>query len=456
MSSERAVSGVSSSERAVASVFKDDVRIQRMLDVEVALARAEAAAGVVPEAAANAIERAARVDRFDVDALMSDAGPAGTPVIPLVKQLTRLVSADGDDGRDASRYVHWGATSQDIIDTGLVLQLRDAVPIVVGDLRRAASAAATHARRHARTPMAGRTWLQQATPITFGLKAAGWLDAIARTTDGLESALTSALVLQFGGASGTLASLGADGLSVASRLGVLLELPVPAMPWHAHRDRLGTLACALGVACGTLGKIARDLALLGQTEVQEAVEPPAEAGGSSTMPHKRNPIRASRVLSAAVRAPGLVATMLSAMSQEHERGLGGWQAEWEVMPELVRVTADAAMSAADLLEGLVVRPEAMQANLQITQGLVMAEAVVMALAAHVGKAEAHALVDRAARRAIDEGRSFAGSLAEDPEISRWLDRAAIADALQPEDYLGVSAQFIARVLAATDSKTTHD
>jgi 3-carboxy-cis,cis-muconate cycloisomerase len=443
-----------SSERAVASVFDDEVRIQKMLDVEVALARAEAAAGIVPEAAAQAIARAARVDRFDVAALMSDARRAGTPVIPLVKQLTTVVDADGENGSDASRYVHWGATSQDIIDTGLVLQLRDAVPIIVKELRRAASAAATHARRHARTTMPGRTWLQQATPVTFGLKAAGWLDALTRTTDGVESALTSALVLQFGGASGTLASLGADGLSVASRLGMLLDLGVPAIPWHALRDRLGTLACALGVICGTLGKIARDVALLGQTEIQEAVDPPAQAGGSSTMPHKRNPVRASRVLSAAIRAPGLVATMLSAMPQEHERGLGGWQAEWEVLPDLVRVTADAAMSAADLLEGLVVRPEAMQANLQITQGLVMAEAVTMALAAHVGKTEAHALVDRAARHAIDEGRSFADSLAGDPEIARWLDRTAIADALQPEDYLGVSAQFIARVLSATASKTT--
>jgi 3-carboxy-cis,cis-muconate cycloisomerase len=451
-----------SSERTVASVFGDDMRIQRMLDVEVALARAEAAAGIIPEAAADAIARAARVDRFDVAALIADARPAGNLAIPLVKQLTRLVGHAGKDENDAantldaSRFVHWGATSQDIIDTGLVLQLREAVPIIVSDLRRAASAAAVHARRHARTPMPGRTWLQQATPVTFGLKAAGWLDALARTTDGLESALTSALVLQFGGASGTLASLGADGLSVASRLGVLLDLPVPAIPWHAHRDRLGTLACALGVACGTLGKIARDIALLGQTEIQEVVEPPAEAGGSSTMPHKRTPVRASRVLAAAVRAPGLVATMLSAMPQEHERGLGGWQAEWDVLPDLVRLTASAAMSAADLVERLIVRPEAMEASLQITQGLVMAEAVVMALAAHVGKAQAHGLVDRAARRAVDDGTSLADALAEDPEIARWLDRGAIADALRPEDYLGVSAQFVARVLAATASKTTHD
>jgi 3-carboxy-cis,cis-muconate cycloisomerase len=442
-----------SSASLVAGAFADEARIQRMLDVEVALARAEVAAGIVPEAAANAIAGAARAGRFDVAALMADAQAAGNLAIPLVEQLTRLVAADDPS---ASRYVHWGATSQDIIDTGLVLQLRQAVPIIVGDLRRAGTAAATHAERHVRTAMPGRTWLQQATPVTFGLKAAGWLDALARTTDGLESALTPALVLQFGGASGTLASLGADGLSVASRLGVLLDLPVPAIPWHAHRDRLGTLACALGVVCGTLGKIARDIALLGQTEIQEAVEPPAGTGGSSTMPQKRNPVRASRILSAAIRAPGLVATMLSAMPQEHERGLGGWQAEWDVLPELVRLTADAATSAADLIEGLIVRPDAMQAGLRVTQGLIMSEAVMMALAVHVGKPKAHALVNQAVRRVLDEGRPFADALAEDPQIARWLDRAAIGQALQPEGHLGVSAQFIDRVLAATVSKRRHD
>jgi len=434
----------------VERAFAEDTRVQKMLDVEAALARAEAQAGIIPASAAEAISRASRAERFDVTTIVADAHSAGNLAIPLVKALTRLVA---DDSPESSRYVHWGATSQDIIDTGLVLQLRDAVPIVVRDLRRAASAAATHARLHARTPMPGRTWLQQATPITFGLKAAGWLDALVRTMEGLESALTGALCLQFGGASGTLASLGADGLNVSSRMGALLNLPVPAVPWHAHRDRLATLACALGVSCGTMGKIARDVALLGQTEIQEIIESSADAGGSSTMPHKRNPVRASRVLSAAIRAPGLVSAMLSALPQEHERGLGGWQAEWDVLPELVRVTASAATSTADLLERLIVRNEAMERNLQMTQGLIMAESVVMALAPHVGKSTAHGLVESAARRALDEGVSFADALAQDPEITRSLGPGALADALEPADYLGVSAQFVARVLAATDSKT---
>ena len=438
-----------SSADGVVQLFDDATRVQRMLDVEVALARAEAGAGIVPEAAAAAIAAAADVRRFDLDALESGARAAGNEAIPLVKALTALVASTDER---ASRFVHWGATSQDIIDTGLVLQLREAVPIVVGDLRRAAAAAARHARQHARTTMAGRTWLQQATPITFGLKAAGWLDALSRVTAGVETALRGAVVLQFGGASGTLAALGADGLNVSSRLGTLLELAVPPAPWHAHRDRLAALACALGVACGTMGKIARDLSLLGQTEVQEAIEAAGKSGGSSTMPHKRNPVRASRILSAALRAPGLVATTLSAMPQEHERGLGGWQAEWDVLPELVIVTARAAEETADVLEDLVVRPDAMAKGLAVTGGLTLAESVTMTLAAHVGKPEAHRLVERAAARAGDGGVTFADALAADPDVTRHLDRQAIEDALVPEDYLGVSAQFIGRVLAAHAAK----
>jgi len=439
------------SEAEVARLLGDARRVQRMLDVEVALARAEAAAGIIPESAAAAIASVADVAHFDLPALREAAGTAGNLAIPLVKALTTLVAADDER---ASHFVHWGATSQDIIDTGLVLQLREAVPIVVRDLRRAAVAATRHATEHARTTMAGRTWLQQATPITFGLKAAGWLDALSRVTAGIEAALDGARVLQFGGASGTLAALGGDGLNVSARLGTLLDLRVPPAPWHAHRDRLATLACSLGVACGTMGKIARDLSLLGQTEVQEAVEAQGKAGGSSTMPHKRNPVRASRILASALRAPGLVATMLSAMPQEHERGLGGWQAEWDVLPELVMVTAAAAAATADVLEDLDVRPDAMARGLAVTGGLTMAESVAMALAARIGKPEAHRLVERAAAQATERGIAFVEALNADPEVTRHLNRGAIDDALVADDYLGVSAQFIGRVLAA--SRTPHE
>lgn len=430
-----------------------EARVQRMLAVEAALVRAEAQAGIVPEPAAAAIERAARVERFDVRTLETEAERAGNLAIPLVKQLTLVVR---EDAGDAARYVHWGATSQDIIDTGLVLQLRDAVPPVIADLRRALHAAAGHARRQAETPMSGRTWLQQATPITFGLKAAGWTDALHRSAGSLSRALDDALVLQFGGASGTLAALGSDALRVADALAAILRLPRPPIPWHAHRERLAALSCALGVACGTLGKIGRDVALLSQTEVQETAEAAGEAGGSSTMPQKRNPVKPARMLSAALRAPGLVSTMLGAMVQEHERGLGGWQAEWETLPELVRVAADAATAAADMLEGLTVDPRKMQAGLELTGGLVMAEAVAMRLARHVGKQEAHTLVEEAARRATSEGRSFASVLAGDSAVTRWLDRDAISEVLTPANYLGATPQFIADVLASADVKGNHD
>jgi 3-carboxy-cis,cis-muconate cycloisomerase len=304
--------------------------------------------------------------------------------------------------------------------------------------------------------MAGRTWLQQSTPITFGLKAAGWADALQRTARSASRALDEALVLQFGGASGTLAALGGDGLRVADALAGILRLRRPPIPWHAHRERLAALSCALGVACGTLGKIGRDVTLLSQTEVQEAAESAGQAGGSSTMPQKRNPVNASRMLASALRAPGLVATMLGAMVQEHERGPGGWQAEWETLPELVRVAAGAAAAGADMLEGLTVDERQMEANLETTGGLVMAEAVAMRLARHVGKQEAHALVQSAARDAAAGERPFADVLAGNPAIARWLDRDALTEVLTPANYLGAAPQFIADVLAGADAKGNDD
>ena len=428
----------------LATHFSSTARLQALLDVEAALAEAEASLGVIPRAAAAPIRQAARAELYDAVAIESEARQAGNLAIPLVRHLTaRVASADAV----SARYVHWGATSQDIIDTALVLQLRDSVPAIIADLARAADAAAGHARRHRATPMAGRTWLQQATPITFGLKAAGWLDALDRVTSALRSALDAALVLQLGGASGTLAALGDQGPAVASAMGEGLALAVAPIPWHAHRDRLAALACALGVATGTAGKIARDLGLLAQTEVAEAHDPPGEAGGSSSMPHKTNPVRAAIAIAAAVRAPGLVATMLSAMPQEHERGLGGWQAEWDTLPELVTSAGDAARAVAGALDTLVVDPARMRSNLDITGGLVLAEAVALRLAAALGKADAHAHIERAARRAAGEHRRFADVLAEDPAVTAILDRSSIEQALSADDYLGSAEIFVANVLA---------
>jgi 3-carboxy-cis,cis-muconate cycloisomerase len=417
--------------------------VQAMLDVEAALAESEAALGLIPDAAARAIRDAARSELYDLAALEADATRDGNAAIPLIRELTaRVSSVDAD----ASHYVHWGATSQDIIDTAVVLQLRAAVPAIVDDLKRASNAAAMHARRHAGTVMAGRTWLQQATPITFGLKAAGWVDALDRTASGLRAALDAAMVLQFGGASGTLAALGSRGAAVSDRLAALLGLDVPAIPWHAQRDRLASLACGLGVATGTCGKIARDLGLLAQTEVAEAHEPSAQGGGSSTMPHKRNPVRAAIVIAAAVRVPGLVATMLSAMPQEHERGLGGWPAEWDTMPEIVALAGNAARALAGALEDLVVDPARMRRNLDMTGGLVMAEAVAMQLAPALGRRQAHAQVERAATTAAADGRAFADVLGDDPAITAVMDAGQIRQALAPEHVLGSAAALVAGVL----------
>ncbi len=422
--------------------LSDQARLQAMLDVEAALADAEAHLDIIPRSAATAIRAVARAELLDPALITSEAAEAGNLAIPLVRQLTRIVAASDPD---ASRHVHWGATSQDIVDTGLVLQVRAAVPVILRHLERAEAAAARHAREHIDTVMAGRTWLQQATPITFGLKAAGWLDAMDRQRLALTGALEQARVLQFGGAAGTLAALGDRGEEVAERLAAILELRAPDVPWHAHRDRIATLACALGVTCGVLGKIARDLGLLAQTEVAEAADD--LAGGSSSMPQKQNPVRASVALAAAGRAPGLVASILAAMPQEHERGLGGWQVEWTALPELIRVTAGASRTIGDALETLRIDEARMRANLNATRGLALAEAVTVSLSTHMARSQAHALVSAASRRARIDGIPLAEALAADPAVTSWMTRAQIDRLLSPDSYLGEARTFVERVLA---------
>ena len=429
-------------------------RIQGMLDVEAALAESLAAEGLIPSSCVPAIRDAARADLYDAGTIEILAAKAGNPAIPLIEMLTARVAA-ADPA--AARYVHWGATSQDILDTGLVLQLRAAVPAIQADLLRAAAGAIKLAREYADTAQAGRTWLQHATPITFGLKAAGWADALSRSRTRLAQAFDQAMVLQFGGAAGTLAALGGRGIAVANALGARLDLRVPDLPWHAERDRLAELASALGITAGTLGKIGRDIALLSQTEINEAHEAPAQGrGGSSSMPQKRNPVAASIAIAAAVRAPGLVSTMLTAMPQEHERGLGGWQAEWETLPELVRLVAGSAASMAEALDSLVVRPEAMAANLAITGGLTNAEAVSIALAGHVGVRRAHEIVANACRAAGSKSRPLADVLKEDAAAMAHLTPAEVDALLVPDRYLGMARTFIERVLTRFDNPAGGD
>ena len=433
------------SDDRVAALFTGATHLQFMLDVEAALAAAEASAGVIPPGCVEPIRAAASATLHDPAVIAEEAAAAGNIVIPVVRHLTqRVAAADAA----AARYVHWGATSQDIQDTALVLQLRAAISLVIEHIERAARSAEGLARTHSETPMAGRTWLQHAIPTTFGLKAAGWLDALDRTRRRLDVALDDVLVLQFGGAAGTLASLGSDGPAVTDALADRLGLRAADIPWHAHRDRLAHLACVLGVAVGTAGKIARDLSLLAQSEVGEVREKPREGrGGSTTMPQKQNPVSASVALAAATRAPGLVATMLGAMVQEHERGLGGWQAEWDTLPDLVIVAAGGVRALADALDGLVVDPTRMRRNIEATGGTLLAESVAMTLAEAIGKGAAHACIETACRRASVEGRPLVDVLAQDPVVAEHLARPEIEQRLSPEAYLGSARVFVQRVLA---------
>src|SRR5439155_13652304 len=319
---------------------------------------------------------------------------AGTPVVPLVKALTAAVPGD------AARYVHWGATTQDVVDTAAMLLSRRGLDLLVGDLDRVARRCAELADAHRATIMPGRTLLQQALPIPFGLKAAGWLAATVAARDRLADLRRGGLAVQFGGAAGTLASLGARGIDVLRRLSAELDLPEPPLPWHTARGRVAEIAAALGVTAGSMGKIAQDIALMAQTEVGEVAEPSGPGrGGSSALPHKRNPVGAMEVSACVRRVHSLVGVLLGAMVQEHERAAGAWQAEWETLPETFRLTAGAVDRVREVLEGLEVFPERMQANLQATGGLMMSEHVVMALAERIGRPRARELVDAACARA---------------------------------------------------------
>jgi 3-carboxy-cis,cis-muconate cycloisomerase len=431
-------------------VWSDRGRLQALLDFEAGLARAEAKVGVIPQRAAEVVSRLCRAESFDVEAIGRAGAESGNLAIPLVARLTALVAAKD---RGAAGYVHWGATSQDAIDTGLVLQIRQGLGALEEDADRLVRALVGLAGRHAATPMVGRTWLQHAVPITFGLKVAGWLQATLRRRGQLRRAGHAALVVQLGGAAGTLAALGEKGPAVARALAAELALDVPELPWHAHRDRLADLGTALGVLVGTLGKIARDVSLLAQTEVGEASEAAASGrGGSSSMPHKRNPVACAVALSAAARAPGLVATLLAAMPQEHERGLGGWHAEWETLPELFLLTSGALERLAAALGGLLVAPERMRSNLEMSLGLVMSESVGMALAPFLGREGAHALVETACRRSMEEGRHLRDVLGEDAGVGAHLGREALQRLFDPETQLRASERLVREVLARLEEE----
>ena len=435
---------------AMRALFDQRAQLQRMLDVEAALARAEATVGVIPGAAAQVITKHCEAGAYDEVALRTAARDAGNLAIPLVAALTLAVGAA--DGK-AKGFVHWGATSQDILDTALVLQLRDALALLAEDLDRLAAALRRQVMVHREAVIAGRTWLQQAAPTTLGLKLAGVLDAVHRHRERLAATRSQVAVLQFGGAAGTLASLGAQATMVEATLAAELGLAVPATPWHTQRDRLCEVATTAGLLVATLGKLARDLALLAQTEVGEAFEPSAPGrGGSSTLPQKRNPVAAAIALAAATRVPPLVATMLTAAVQEHERGLGNWPAEWETLPQIMLLTAGALDALASAVDGLEVDAARMRINLGVTHGQLMAEAVQMALAPRLGRDTAHARVAAACREAATGRRDLRDVLAADTDVRATLDDAALDRLLDPAHYVGMSGAFIDRVLAYAERK----
>ena len=427
-----------------ASHVSDRALLEAMVEVEVALLQALADLDLVPVEAAHELSDAVASRRLDldVDELGRATGEQGTPVPGLLKALRRQLSPT------ASAYLHKGATSQDVIDSAVMLVSGRALDRILADLSGAADACAALALRHRDAIAPGRTLLQQAIPVTFGLKAAQWLSGLDAVVGELSAVRERELAVQFGGAVGTLANLGERGLDVAAGVARRLGLPEPDLPWHTIRLRPARLAGALGGALGLLGKIGRDVVLLAQTEVAEVAEGGGGGrGGSSTMPHKRNPVGAVGLVACAQRGPGLVATMLAAMLQEHERGAGAWQAEWETLLELLRLTGSSAAIARELLVGLEVDPEKMRLDMDTTGGLVMSESVAAALAPSLGRSDAQELVERAARRSVESGRGFREVLLELPEVSEGLGADGLAAALDPAAYLGVTAALIDRALA---------
>jgi 3-carboxy-cis,cis-muconate cycloisomerase len=433
---------------AMRAVCDDVAHLQAMLDFEAALARAEAAVGVVPEGAATPIGQACKAGAFDLAGLAEAATRSGNLAIPLVKALTAEV-AKGD--ALAARFVHWGATSQDVIDTATMLMLRAAIDVLLADLDRAIKGFAALALAHRNTAMVARTWLQHALPMPFGLKLAEYAAALNRSRKRLRRLRQEELALQFGGAAGTLAALGDKGLGVAERLAEELKLPLPEAPWHTHRDRIAEAASVLAILAGSCGKIARDVSLLMQTDVAEAFEPAgAGRGGSSTMPHKRNPVAAASALGAATMAPNLAATIFASLVQEHERSAGPWHAEWPTLPTLLLVTSGALAATVDLAEGLEVDATRMRQNLDATGGLIMAEAAAMALAEKIGKSEAHHLIETASKKAVAEKKHLRDVLAADSRVAAQLGADQLAKLFEPMAYQGASQALIDRLLASLE------
>ena len=430
--------------------FSAEEQLRAMMRFEWALTCALEAHGLAEGGSGAVVHSLLDAGFVDVERLKREARDDGNVAIPFVKQLTVVVKARNER---AARTIHLGATSQDVLDTALILQMRDGVKLLEGAVAKLDAALVQQVRTHRETLLTGRTWLQAGPPTTLGLKLAGTLVAVRRHRSRIKAACDRTLFLQFGGAVGTLAALGDAGGRISAELARVLELREPEIPWHAQRDRFVEIVEVLANLTGSLAKFARDIALLMQPEIGEASEGGSESGGgSSTMPHKHNPVACAGVIAAHERMPGLVVSMLHAMPQEHERGLGLWQAEWETVPEAFRLTAAAIGFAIEIAEGLVVNADRMRANFDALLGVSMAEAVGAVLAQKMGKATAHELLRNAAKRAREEKLHLGFVLKRMPEVIAQMSAAEIDRVIEPQAYLGSAQRFIARVLGESDAR----
>jgi 3-carboxy-cis,cis-muconate cycloisomerase len=425
-------------------VFSPAEQLRAMTRFEWALSRALESNGRAEAGSAAVLEQLLKADFVDMGALLLEAKDAGNVAIPFVRQLTAAVMARSES---AARSVHLGATSQDVLDTALVLQMQEGLNLLQAALARLDEALLDQVRRHRDTVMLGRTWLQPGPPTTFGLKLAGILVALRRDRARIRAEANRVLVMQFGGAVGTLASLGTAGGAISAELARLLDLAEPELPWHTQRDNLVAMLQVLAILTGTLAKFGRDVALLMQAEVSEVSEGAREGrGGSSTMPHKHNPLAGAALIAIHAKMPGLAATMLQAMPQEHERGPGLWQAEWDTVPEAFRLASASVAYAIEMAKGMKVDAARMQANMDATLGLPLSEAVSVALAPKMGRVAAHDLLRRAADRALTEKRRLSDVLKQMPEVKAHLSDPQIDELLDARNYLGSAQRFIARVV----------
>jgi 3-carboxy-cis,cis-muconate cycloisomerase len=427
---------------AMRQVFSDGNRIQKYLDFEAGLARAQARLGIIPHEACDEILKHVTIDQYDFEKLKKQTERIGYPVLPVVQQLVALCK----DG--LGEWCHWGATTQDITDSATIMQIREGLALIEQDIDAISDVLAGLARKYRDTPMAGRSNLQQAVPITFGYKMATILAAFERHKQRLNELKKRVFVFEFGGAAGTLSSLGKDGLRTQVELAKELNLAQPEIAWHTVRDRIAEVGCFLGLLTGTCGKIALDVKLMMQTEVEEVYEPFHEGrGSSSTMPQKRNPISCVYITAQTSVVRQQVAALLDAMVEDHERATGPWEIEWIVLPEIFVLTAGCLAQTRFVLSGLQVDEKKMRAKLDITKALIVSEAVMMGLGPHLGRQYAHDLVYDICRQVVATGRPLVDLLAENKEISKHLGRAELEKLCDPGNYLGQAGEMVDRVLS---------